>query len=179
MAERNGLLNRRRGNLAGGSNPPLSAIFYIVKNGERSRKASLHAATAALHSKAGGFSSHLHFTVSALLVKTFAPLTCEEVRFASREACSLREYGLRLINTARLRRLMANKAVLVLRSLGGGGRLRFMARKRRFIFCGRAAKRFMCRRHASSTAQNRCRKAVAVRSCPRGFANAPLPVYIV
>ena len=27
MAERNGLLNRRRGNLAGGSNPPLSAIF--------------------------------------------------------------------------------------------------------------------------------------------------------
>ena len=28
MAERNGLLNRRRGNLAGGSNPPLSANIF-------------------------------------------------------------------------------------------------------------------------------------------------------
>ena len=35
-----------------------------------------------------------------------------------------------------------NEAVLVRRSLGEGGMLRF-------IFCGYAAKCFMCRRHAS------------------------------
>ena len=53
---------------------------------------------------------------------------------------------------------VVNEAVLVHRSLGEGGRLRFMARqaslhapKVRFMLCGVAAKRFMCRRHASST----------------------------
>ena len=53
-----------------GSNPSLSAIFFAKKNGERSRKASLHAATAALHSKGAAFSSHLHKNKEALLVKT-------------------------------------------------------------------------------------------------------------
>ena len=37
---------------------------------ERSRKASLHAATAALHSKGAAFSSHLHKNKEALLVKS-------------------------------------------------------------------------------------------------------------
>ena len=64
MAERNGLLNRRRGNLAGGSNPPLSAIF-VPKNGERSRKASLHCAKHNFTQKAKPF---LHiFTFPASL----------------------------------------------------------------------------------------------------------------
>ena len=31
MAESNGLLNRRTGNRTGGSNPPLSAIFFAKK----------------------------------------------------------------------------------------------------------------------------------------------------
>ena len=48
----------------------LSAIFFAQKNGERSRKASLHAAIAALHSKGAAFSSHLHKNREALLVKT-------------------------------------------------------------------------------------------------------------
>ena len=81
-----------------GSNPSLSAIF-VPKNGERSRKASLHAASAALHSKGGAFSSHLHFPGS--LACEGAPFTvlvprgisrtalrspsvaCEDVRFRS------------------------------------------------------------------------------------------------
>ena len=62
MAESNSLLNCRRSNLTAGSNPALSAIFFakmrdslnemkaipekhfFAKNGERSRKASLHCA---------------------------------------------------------------------------------------------------------------------------------------
>ena len=44
--------------------------FKENENGERSRKASLHAATAALHSKGAAFSSHLHKNKEALLVKT-------------------------------------------------------------------------------------------------------------
>ena len=46
---------------------PLSPPFFLSKNGERSRKASLHAATAAFHSKGTAFSSHLHQTPEALL----------------------------------------------------------------------------------------------------------------
>ena len=77
MAESNGLLNRRTGNRTGGSNPPLSAIFILKKNenGERSRKASLHAAAAALHSKGAAFSSHLHQNREALLVKALHFIT--------------------------------------------------------------------------------------------------------
>ena len=82
MAESNGLLNRHRGNSIGGSNPPLSAIFFLQKNGERRRKASLHAATAALHSKNEVFSSHLHQIPEALLVKSLPVVACEDVRFA-------------------------------------------------------------------------------------------------
>ena len=76
-----------------GSNPSLSAIF-LQKNGERSRKASLHAATAALHSKGAAFSSlprrnemkpgHLHQTPETLLAcLAIALATADEVvRFA-------------------------------------------------------------------------------------------------
>lgn len=34
MAESNGLLNRHRRKLIGGSNPPLSAIFFVQKRSE-------------------------------------------------------------------------------------------------------------------------------------------------
>ena len=40
MAESNGLLNRRTGNRTGGSNPPLSAIFFAKKMANED--ASLH-----------------------------------------------------------------------------------------------------------------------------------------
>ena len=73
---------RRRhiGNVVWGNSPrvriPLSPPFFFAKNGERRRKSSLHAATAALHSKGAAFSSHLHKNREALLVKTlhFIPL---------------------------------------------------------------------------------------------------------
>ena len=61
--------------------PPLSAIF-LQKMAERRRKSSLHAATAALHSKGTAFSSHLHQTPEDLLVKTFRiRSTCEVAHF--------------------------------------------------------------------------------------------------
>ena len=67
---------------------PLSPPFFLPKNGERSRKASLHAfmPIKALHSKNEVFSSHLHQTPEALLVKTlhFIPLV-------KRSACAARE----------------------------------------------------------------------------------------
>ena len=66
------VLKTAGGQLPEGSNPSFSAIFILKKNenGERSRKASLNAATAALHSKGAAFSSHLHKNKEALLVKT-------------------------------------------------------------------------------------------------------------
>ena len=99
MAESNGLLNRRTGNRTGGSNPPLSAIFILNENenGERSRKASLHAfvPTKALHLKPQVFFTSSQNSRSLAcevapgsislrrgkpfqsLVKSFALLTCE------------------------------------------------------------------------------------------------------
>ena len=52
MAESNGLLNRHRGNSIGGSNPPLSAIFFALIQGKKNmkpEKALLHTASAVLH----------------------------------------------------------------------------------------------------------------------------------
>ena len=88
MAESNGLLNRRTGNRTGGSNPPLSAIFILNENGERSRKASLNAATAALHSTGAAFSSHLHKNREALLVKTLHFITLVK-SFRWRSTCEV------------------------------------------------------------------------------------------
>ena len=54
----------------------LALRHFYFKNGERSRKASLHAAAAALHSKGAAFSSHLHKkNEEALLVKTLHFIT--------------------------------------------------------------------------------------------------------
>ena len=50
--------------------PPRSAFFFAHRAKKCSRKVSLHAAPAALHSKAIGLSSHLHRRpCEALLVK--------------------------------------------------------------------------------------------------------------
>ena len=76
MAESNGLLNRHRGNSIGGSNPPLSAIFFCKKNGERRRKSSLHCAKhnftqnrrfSSLPRRNAMKPGHLHQTPEALL----------------------------------------------------------------------------------------------------------------
>ena len=71
------VLKTAEGRPSVGSNPTSSAIFILTKNenGERSRKASLHAAAAALHSKGAAFSSHLHKNREALLVKTLHFIT--------------------------------------------------------------------------------------------------------
>ena len=86
MVEGDGLENRYTPRGYRGFESLALRHFFAKKNGERSRKASLHAATAALHSKGAAFSSHLHKNKEALLVKTlhfiplvksFALLTCE------------------------------------------------------------------------------------------------------
>ena len=54
MAESNGLLNRHRGNSIGGSNPPLSAIFFALMQAPKMKpeKASLHMPSGVLHKTA-------------------------------------------------------------------------------------------------------------------------------
>ena len=80
MAERNGLLNRRTGlNRTGGSNPPLSAIFFAKKWRTKPQGFTSLCRQAQLHSKGAAFSSHLHQTPEALLVKSRPVVACEDV----------------------------------------------------------------------------------------------------
>ena len=68
---------------AGGSNP-LTPTIFLQKNGQRSRQASLRAATAALLLKNGVFSSHLHLIDSALKWTTHWTTTKEKLVHGSR-----------------------------------------------------------------------------------------------
>ena len=169
--------------------PAAPTIFCPAgKNGQRSRKASLHCAERDFTQKPRGFSSHLHprFVPPCLLRRSlrslvkalrllvppqpqrrrmkFAPCgredradgahdaACAAERtkphgFTSLRGAQLHSKAARLFFTSSppfcsaaaaetssaswayaLRAGLANEAVLVLRSLGGGGRLRFMAR---------------------------------------------------
>ena len=71
-------------------------FFALQKMVQRSRKASLHAATAALHSKGAAFSSHLHQTPEALLVKTLpAPFHYAAARKKRLPPCKHRRCALK------------------------------------------------------------------------------------
>ncbi len=81
MVEGDGLENRYILMGIEGSNPSLSAIFLGKKNGGTKTQVFSSLRKAQLHLKGAAFSSHLHKKREALLVKTFALLTCEVAHF--------------------------------------------------------------------------------------------------